>query len=98
MLQGVFIANRLMASMMGGGGMGGMKMKPTVYTKITYNGGGTWQNIKAPSTFNYKKCDRCGGAKDCYLHLHGKDSPATPSSTLVAHHAGQPTTHLLCMC
>eukprot|EP00878_Enallax_costatus_P010257 GHUV01010707.1.p1 GENE.GHUV01010707.1~~GHUV01010707.1.p1 ORF type:complete len:710 (+),score=160.81 GHUV01010707.1:152-2131(+) len=69
---GVFIANTLTATMMGS--MGGMKMKPTVLTKITYNGGGTWQNIKAPSKFNYQKCDRCGGAKDCSLHLHGASS------------------------
>lgn len=56
----------------GMGGMGGMKMKPTVLTKITFNGGGTWQNIKAPSTFSHQKCNRCGGAKDCSLHLHGE--------------------------
>jgi hypothetical protein len=28
--------------------------------------------IKAPSTFNHQKCDRCGGAKECSLHLHGE--------------------------
>lgn len=41
-------------------------------TRITFNGGGTWQKIKAPSKFNFQKCDRCGGAKECSLHLHGE--------------------------
>lgn len=48
-----------------------MQLKPTVQTRITYNGGGSWQNIKAPPHFTYQKCDRCGGAKECSLHLHG---------------------------
>lgn len=70
-LQGVFIANQLTATGLDGRGLGGMKIKPTVLTKITYNGGGNWQLIKAPTTFNSKKCDRCGGATECSLHLHG---------------------------
>jgi hypothetical protein len=74
LLQGVFIANQLSTMMDGGGmgGMGGMGMKRTVVTRITFNGGGSWQPIKAPTTFNYQKCNRCGGATNCALHLHGK--------------------------
>lgn len=52
-----------------------MQIKPTVQTKISFNGGGSWQMIKAPSKFNYQKCDRCGGAKECSLHLHGMPYP-----------------------
>lgn len=89
-MQGVFIANQLTASMLGGDhkGMGGMKMKPTVLTKITYNGGGTWQNIKAPSKFNNQKCDRCGGAKECSLHLHGEESCSVALMARIHSHAG----------
>jgi hypothetical protein len=71
-LQGVFIANQL-STMMDGGGMGGMGMKRTVVTRITFNGGGSWQPIKAPTTFNNQKCNRCGGATNCALHLHGEE-------------------------
>jgi hypothetical protein len=39
---------------------------------MTLNGGSSWADIKAPSHFNHKQCDRCGGAKDCSLHLHGE--------------------------
>jgi hypothetical protein len=74
-MQGVFIANQL-STMMDGqggmGGMGGMGMKRTVFTRITFNGGGSWQPIKAPTTFNNQKCNRCGGAANCALHLHGE--------------------------
>uniref|UniRef100_A0A383W6M8 VPS10 domain-containing protein n=1 Tax=Tetradesmus obliquus TaxID=3088 RepID=A0A383W6M8_TETOB len=76
-IPGVFIANQLSTMMDGGGGMGGMGgmgMKRTVVTRITFNGGGSWQAIKAPSTFNYQKCNRCGGATNCSLHLHGSSS------------------------
>ena len=33
--------------------------KPLVETRITYNGGGKWQRIKAPKTFAHSKCNRC---------------------------------------
>eukprot|EP00879_Flechtneria_rotunda_P009745 GHRR01010194.1.p1 GENE.GHRR01010194.1~~GHRR01010194.1.p1 ORF type:complete len:606 (+),score=150.47 GHRR01010194.1:219-2036(+) len=69
---GVFIANQLLPTTSGAGM--GMKIKPVVYSRMTFNGGGTWQPIKAPTAFNYKKCDRCGGAKECSLHLHGASS------------------------
>jgi hypothetical protein len=68
----VFIANQLSTMMDGQGGMGGMGMKRTVLTRITFNGGGSWQPIKAPTTFNNQKCNRCGGANNCALHLHGE--------------------------
>eukprot|EP00798_Chlamydomonas_sp_ICE-L_P015566 gene15566-21663_t len=35
--------------------------KPMVMTQITYSGGGKWQRIKAPSTFNSPKCNSGGG-------------------------------------
>lgn len=69
---GVFIANQLTAT--GTDGPFGLKIKPTVQTQITFNGGGSWGSIKAPKTFNHQKCDRCGGAKECSLHLHGASS------------------------
>ena len=32
--------------------------KPLVETRITFNGGGKWQRIKAPKTFSHSKCNR----------------------------------------
>lgn len=88
----MFIANQLTASGLDGSSMSGMKIKPTVLTKISYNGGGTWQPIKAPSKFNYQKCDRCGGAKECSLHLHG-----AWSGTAQLLHGGS-TSPICCAC
>ena len=33
--------------------------KPLVETRITFNGGGKWQRIKAPGSFIHPKCNRC---------------------------------------
>lgn len=61
---------------------------------MTFNGGGTWQQIKAPTKFNFQKCDRCGGAKECRLHLHGKLTAL--SLTLTIEHP-PPHTHTHCL-
>ena len=34
--------------------------KPLVETRITFNGGGKWQRIRAPKSFAHPKCNRCG--------------------------------------
>lgn len=43
-------------------------------TKITYNGGVSWESIPAPSAFTHDACNQCTEGKDCYLHLHGASS------------------------
>ncbi|KAG2489020.1 hypothetical protein HYH03_012458 [Edaphochlamys debaryana] len=45
--------------------------QPLVETRITFNGGGRWQRIPAPTHITLPACDRCGGAPSCFLHLHG---------------------------
>lgn len=42
-----------------------------VVTKITFNGGGGWRQIRAPTTFRNSKCNMCAGKAECYLHLYG---------------------------
>ena len=72
--QGVFIANQMVARR-DGEDVADAPDKPAVYTRISFNGGGAWQPIRAPARFNSAKCDRCGGRRDdCYLHLHGASS------------------------
>lgn len=48
--------------------------QPLVETRVTYNGGGRWQRIPAPTSFSYPQCNRCEGKAECYLHLHGMSS------------------------
>ncbi|GBF87767.1 hypothetical protein Rsub_00478 [Raphidocelis subcapitata] len=72
---GVFIANQMASRREGDDSISDLSDRPVVYTRMTFNGGGTWQNIKAPTKFNSQKCNRCGGrSDDCYLHLHGASS------------------------
>ena len=42
---------------------GGMDSGVLVETRITFNGGGKWSSIKAPTTFNSQKCNRCVGGQ-----------------------------------
>ncbi|KAI8465440.1 MAG: hypothetical protein J3K34DRAFT_525363 [Monoraphidium minutum] len=72
---GVFIANQMASRRDGEKSISDLSDRPVVYSRITFNGGGSWQGIKAPSTFKSAKCDRCGGAPgNCSLHLHGASS------------------------
>ncbi len=48
--------------------------RPLIETRITFNGGGHWAPIPAPTHFQHTKCDRCSGRANCRLHLHGSSS------------------------
>eukprot|EP00884_Botryococcus_braunii_P007264 jgi/Botrbrau1/16539/Bobra.0327s0006.1 len=47
-----------------------------VQTKVTFNGGAHWQQLRVPETFRHGVCDRCrmSGEANCQLHLHGPSS------------------------
>ncbi|MEW5312182.1 MAG: hypothetical protein WDW38_003829 [Sanguina aurantia] len=47
---------------------------PLVESRISFNGGGHWQRLAAPTAFRNSQCDRCDGNALCYLHLHGMSS------------------------
>ncbi|MEW5296835.1 MAG: hypothetical protein WDW36_000087 [Sanguina aurantia] len=47
---------------------------PLVESRISFNGGGHWQRLAAPTAFRHPQCDRCDGSALCYLHLHGMSS------------------------
>eukprot|EP00201_Polytomella_parva_P016140 CAMPEP_0175072082 /NCGR_PEP_ID=MMETSP0052_2-20121109/19671_1 /TAXON_ID=51329 ORGANISM="Polytomella parva, Strain SAG 63-3" /NCGR_SAMPLE_ID=MMETSP0052_2 /ASSEMBLY_ACC=CAM_ASM_000194 /LENGTH=978 /DNA_ID=CAMNT_0016339465 /DNA_START=262 /DNA_END=3198 /DNA_ORIENTATION=+ len=44
-----------------------------VESRITFNGGGRWQRVPAPKTFNNPQCNRCSSDSSipCFLHLNG---------------------------
>jgi hypothetical protein len=44
--QGVFIANQMSSRREGDSSISDLSDRPVVYTRITFNGGGSWQNIK----------------------------------------------------
>lgn len=50
-----------------------LKEKPKLRTKITFDKGGKWSNLRAPLTTNTGKEFACNPAEDpkCSLHLHG---------------------------
>lgn len=73
-IPGVFIANQMSPRRAGSSSPTGGPDRGLVETRITFNGGGSWTAIPAPSHINHPKCDRCGGSKDCSLHLHGASS------------------------
>eukprot|EP00197_Chlamydomonas_leiostraca_P003012 CAMPEP_0202867564 /NCGR_PEP_ID=MMETSP1391-20130828/9502_1 /ASSEMBLY_ACC=CAM_ASM_000867 /TAXON_ID=1034604 /ORGANISM="Chlamydomonas leiostraca, Strain SAG 11-49" /LENGTH=890 /DNA_ID=CAMNT_0049547617 /DNA_START=70 /DNA_END=2742 /DNA_ORIENTATION=- len=78
-LPGVYIANQMLPSDDSGAegdygyDLSDSTSMPLVETRITFNGGGAWQRIPAPSAFRHAFCDRCDG-RECYLHLHGMSS------------------------
>ena len=42
-----------------------------VHSKITFDGGASWQDIPAPTVYNHPSCKTCvPGTKDCRLNLH----------------------------
>eukprot|EP00210_Caulerpa_lentillifera_P008415 g8027.t1 len=43
-------------------------------TKITYNGGVSWESISAPDAFTHEECNQCPQGQVCSLHLHGPSS------------------------
>ena len=43
----------------------------TFVTKVTYNGGVTWERIPAPVNIKHSECKRCAAEEDCHLNLHG---------------------------
>ncbi|GMH44817.1 hypothetical protein BSKO_12769 [Bryopsis sp. KO-2023] len=69
-ISGVYIANQEIWP--GKEGLVIDKMESSfLSTKISYDGGASWQKIPAPTSFNHKEeCDKCNGVKDCFLNLH----------------------------
>lgn len=47
---------------------------PLVETRISFNGGGQWENLQAPTKFNNPSCNKCDNNRECFLHLHGSSS------------------------
>ncbi|GFR45937.1 hypothetical protein Agub_g7400, partial [Astrephomene gubernaculifera] len=50
--------------------------QPVVESRITFNGGASWQRIPAPTQYRHPACNRCGSSPggpggSCFLHLHG---------------------------
>ncbi|KAG2485816.1 hypothetical protein HYH03_015526 [Edaphochlamys debaryana] len=52
-------------------------------TRISFNGGASWQPIPAPTSFAHAECAQCAGRRPCSLHLWGA-STWTPSSWAAA--------------
>ena len=62
-------------------------------TKVTYNGGVTWERISAPDSFTHSECDRCVPGHPCYLNLHGSavwGRDGSPPTTVVYSHNSAP--------
>lgn len=70
-LPGVYIANQMYPRFDDDYGFGGFMESPLVQTRISFNGGGVWEPILAPNSFNNEKCNQCSMNAPCYLHLHG---------------------------
>mmetsp|Transcript_15969 Transcript_15969/g.34497 ORF Transcript_15969/g.34497 Transcript_15969/m.34497 type:complete len:890 (+) Transcript_15969:138-2807(+) len=86
-LPGVYIANQMVARPVDDVDdyydLSDSSGKPLVESRITFNGGGLWQRIPAPSYFNNPKCNRCSGSTtSCWLHLNGMSAWDSMSSTL----------------
>mmetsp|Transcript_3363 Transcript_3363/g.9396 ORF Transcript_3363/g.9396 Transcript_3363/m.9396 type:complete len:1023 (-) Transcript_3363:787-3855(-) len=58
---------------------------PLVQTRITFNGGASWERIPAPMEYAHAHCDRCGATTDvksCSLHLRSRSTWESKSSAL----------------
>lgn len=77
-LPGVYISNQMLArpdsSQSDYYDLNDATGQPLVETRMSFNGGGRWQRIPAPATFNFPLCNRCDGQAECSLHLHGMSS------------------------
>mmetsp|Transcript_9550 Transcript_9550/g.24227 ORF Transcript_9550/g.24227 Transcript_9550/m.24227 type:complete len:902 (+) Transcript_9550:171-2876(+) len=73
-IPGVYIANQLEVGAMTAQTMKQRNWNDFVETLITFNGGGHWQHLQAPSTYRNPKCNLCKGNEKCSLHLHGASS------------------------
>ena len=65
----------------------------TFITKVTYNGGVTWERISTPDRFTHSECNRCVPGDHCYLNLHGSavwGRDGSPSATVVYSHDSAP--------
>ena len=69
--QGVYMANQYLsqdAAM--GKTAGGSSGHLIVETRITFNGGGHWDRIKAPKSFSHSSCNRCDMCRRCTQVRH----------------------------
>ncbi|GAX79116.1 hypothetical protein CEUSTIGMA_g6556.t1 [Chlamydomonas eustigma] len=86
-LPGVYIANQMVArdELYQYYDIQDSNTMPLVETRITFNGGGKWQRIPAPSTYIHPKCNRCIDlTSPCYLHLRGMSSWDSVASSFPA--------------
>ncbi|KAK9828958.1 hypothetical protein WJX72_003046 [[Myrmecia] bisecta] len=76
-LPGVYLGNQVNGHMMSDPAWQtrGMDYENFLQTKVTFNGGGHWQDLVKPDHYRYAKCNRCSGdPAACQLHLHGPSS------------------------
>ncbi|CAL5221253.1 g3408 [Coccomyxa viridis] len=77
-IPGVYMANQLSSKMLTDpSAMRGLDFEKFIQTKITFNGGGHWQDLAKPQHYRHGVCDQCanrGDSSSCKLHLHGPSS------------------------
>ena len=78
-LPGVFIANQVDPAGRRPGSRG--KEASFLRTRVSFNGGGSWEAVPPPASFRYGHCNTCAPgapADQCSLHLHGPTSWYAP--------------------
>ncbi|BDA42979.1 Vacuolar protein sorting/targeting protein 10 [Coccomyxa sp. Obi] len=75
---GVYMANQLSLDLLhDSGNFHPVNYEKFIKSKITFNGGGRWEDLAKPEHYRHAVCDRCGASHDpskCQLHLHGPSS------------------------